>query len=79
MVGMAIHRCKSSHWTSHGQQMCAYEVLFDGVKYRCNEHELDLLYKGIDPADLDLVEITDSDEEEEANERAEHFLSGRWS
>lgn len=51
--------------------MCAYEVLVDGVKYRCDEHQLDLLYRGWDPADLDLVEITDSDEESEAHERGE--------
>lgn len=51
--------------------MCAYEVLVDGVKYRCGEHELDLLYKGWTPEDLDLVEITDSDEEREEFERHE--------
>ena len=39
--------------------MCAYEVLVDGVKYRCDERE------------LDLVEITDSDEETETYERGE--------
>lgn len=52
--------------------MAAYEVLYDGVKYRCTEHELDALYRGVDPADLDLVEITDSDAESEEYERAEY-------
>jgi hypothetical protein len=74
---MSVHRCKASFWTSHGQPMVAYEVLVDGVKYRCNERELDRLYAGIDPADLDLVEITDSDEDSEAAERAEHFIASR--
>lgn len=54
--------------------MCRYEVLVDGVKYLADERELDLLYKGIDPADLDLVEITDSDEETETYERGEARL-----
>lgn len=58
--------------------MASYEVLVDGVKYRCNERELDRLYDGIDPLDLDLVEITDSDEESESFERAEHYLARRW-
>jgi hypothetical protein len=55
--------------------MCSYEVLVDGVKYRCDERQLDLLYDGVDPADLDLIEITDSDEETESYERGEHYWS----
>ena len=69
---MSVHRCKASFWRSPaGLPRSAYEVLVDGVKYRCDEHELDQLYAGIDPADLDLVEITDSDDDTEADERAE--------
>lgn len=69
---MGIHRCKASFWKSPaGLPMALFEVLVDGVKYRCDERELDQLYAGIDPADLDLVEITDSDEDTEADERAE--------
>jgi len=69
---MRIHKCKASYYRSPaGQQVVMYEVLYDGVKYRCDSAELDRLYKGVDPAAMDLVEITDSDEETEAFERAE--------
>ena len=69
---MKIHKCKSSFYRSPaGQQVVMYEVLYDGVKYRCDSNELDQLYKGTDPAVLELVEITDSDEDTEAFERDE--------
>lgn len=69
---MPIFRCKASYFTSpSGLPMALYEVLVDGMKFRVDEHELDLLYQGVDPADLDLVEITDEDEESESYERAE--------
>ena len=58
--------------------MAAYEVLYDGVKYRVDERELAQLWAGVDPADLDLVEITDSDPEAEEDERHQaRFLRAR--
>lgn len=74
---MQIHRCKASYWTAHGQPRCSYEVLYDGTKYRCNEVELDLLYKGVDPLNLDLVEIIDDDGNDTVDERAAHYLTRR--
>jgi len=75
---MGIHKCKASFWTApSGLPMCSYEVLVDGVKYRCDERELEQLYDGVCPESLDLVEITDSDEETEAYERFEHYWSSR--
>lgn len=75
---MAVHRCKASFWVSHGRPMASYEVLVDGEKYLCNERQLDRLYDGVDPADLDLECISDSDPEEEGYQRAEaqwqHFV-----
>lgn len=68
---MPVHRCKASFWTANGRPCVMYEVLVDGVRYRCNEHQLDRLYDGVDPADLDLENIDDSDEEEENYQRAE--------
>jgi hypothetical protein len=72
---MGIHKCKASFWTSpSGLAMCSYDILYDGMKFRVSDVELDLLYKGTPPEDLDLVEITDSDEETEADERGDHFV-----
>lgn len=42
--------------------MVSYEVLLDGEKYVCDEHQLDLLYDGVDPADLDLMQVDEEDE-----------------
>lgn len=67
---MSVHRFKASYWTSNSQPCCSYEVLVDGVEYRCNEHQLDLLYKGWDPVDLDLVRLDD----DAVEERDAHYL-----
>ena len=69
---MSIHTCKASYFKApSGRPMALFEVLVDGVKYRCDERQLDRLYAGVDPVDMELEEITDSDEESETCERAE--------
>jgi len=45
-----------------GMPVHEYEVLLDGVKYRCDDLQLDQLYDGIDPKDLDLILVEDGDD-----------------
>lgn len=68
---MRVHRCKASYWTSNNLPHCSYEVLVDGVRYLCNERELDCLYDGIDPVDLELEEVAEDPVEEG---RGAHYL-----
>jgi len=59
----SVHLCGTHHMTRLGMPVVEYEVLYDGVKYRCDSLQLDLLYKGLDPErDLDLTRIDDDDD-----------------
>lgn len=41
----------------HGFPVVTYDVLYDGVEYRCDSHQLNQLYQGTDPELLDLVKL----------------------
>jgi hypothetical protein len=58
---MPIALSKSTYARSFGDPVVTYEVLYDGRLYRCSSVDLDLLYKGRSPEDLELREIEDDD------------------
>ena len=41
----------------HGFPVVTFDVLYDGVEYRCDSHQLNRLYQGTDPVHLDLVKL----------------------
>lgn len=61
-----IHVSMRSYGTNSlfGTKFARMEILLDGVKYRCDERELDLLYQGQCPEDLDLERIEDEDDDD---------------
>lgn len=54
-----VHICNRTFRRVEGHPEVSYEVLVDGEKYRCDEVQLDLLYDGISPVDLELVRLED--------------------
>ena len=59
---MSVTTCKATYSSREGVPDVVYVVLVDGVLYRCRQADLDLLYDGIDPADLGLTEVEDEAE-----------------
>jgi hypothetical protein len=60
---MDIYVCSQRHWQAEGMPQVEYEVLIDGLKFRCDQHALDLLEQGVclDEIDLRAVEGRDDD------------------
>jgi hypothetical protein len=52
---MPLFICGSRYWSAFGMPMVEYEILLDGVEYRCDADTLDRLYDGQHPDDLDLI------------------------
>lgn len=52
-----VHICSRAFRRVEGHPEVSYEVLVDGRKFVCDEVQLDRLYDGVDPADLDLEEL----------------------
>jgi hypothetical protein len=61
---MSIFICSTRHWSVFGMPFVEFEILYDGVRYRCDEDTLDRLYDGtpIDECDLILVDQGDDDD-----------------
>lgn len=57
---MQLHQSKVSYQRTPDGPRVTYDVLVDGVEYRCTSVELDLLYKGWTPEDLELARIGDA-------------------
>jgi hypothetical protein len=57
-----VHICKRAFYHEAGHPEVSYEVLVDGEKYVCDEVQLELLYDGVAPVDLDLVRLPEEDE-----------------
>ena len=49
--------------TADGGHDVAYEILLDGVKYRCDAATLARLYDGVPPDELDLILVEDDDDD----------------
>ena len=47
----------------HGMPEVVYDILYDGVKYRCDEQTLKLLYDGADIDDFDLLDPDEDDDD----------------
>lgn len=45
------------HRLNCGLPECVYDVLYEGVEYRCDDHQLRLLYDGVPLDDLDLQRL----------------------
>ncbi|MER9336030.1 hypothetical protein NKJ06_18905 [Mesorhizobium sp. M0293] len=53
---------KRVYWHDAGHPEVSYEVLVDGEKYVCDAVQLERLYEGVLPANLDLVRVPEEDE-----------------
>jgi hypothetical protein len=61
---MFIFICSTRHGSAFGMPFVEFEILYDGARYRCDDHQLALLYDGtpIDECDLILVDQGDDDD-----------------
>ena len=74
---MGVVRCGTTFGTdAKGCPMVSYRVFVDGEVYVCDDHQLDQLYQGWPPADLELEPVEDDDPDAE-RDRAEAASWGR--
>jgi hypothetical protein len=56
---MEIHVCHKRHYHSEGMPQTEVEVLVEGVRYRCDERALAMLYDGVCLDEIDMQRVDD--------------------
>lgn len=56
---MEITVCHKRHYQAEGMPLVEVEVLVEGVRYRCDDRALAMLYDGVCLEDIDMVRVDD--------------------